>query len=318
MVSEAVSSRALRFSSIASIGECMVELGVAPDGTTALGFGGDTLNTAIYLARLVARQGVAVDYVTAVGRDPFSDRMVSAWEAEGVGTALVHRHPDRIAGLYAITTAADGERSFTYWRGEAAARTLFDAPDADFEAALIGHDVLYLSAISVAILPAAGRERLIALLERHRANGGTVAFDSNYRPRLWASKTEAQETVERLWRVATVAFPSVDDEMALFDEADEDTVIARLKGYGHRECILKRGPNGPLIVAGGTSTAPLAVPPPAKAVDTTAAGDSFNAGYLAARALGAGVEDAALAGHSLAATVIRHRGAIIPLAAMPA
>ena len=77
---------------IASIGECMIELSQAAGGLLSRSYGGDTLNTAVYLARL----GVAVDYVTALGDDPWSDEMVSAWRAEGVGTGHVVRVPGRL------------------------------------------------------------------------------------------------------------------------------------------------------------------------------------------------------------------------------
>src|SRR5438874_12313443 len=98
--------------SVACIGECMVELSEQPDGSLSRGFGGDTLNTAVYLARL----GVAVDYVTALGDDPWSGEMLAAWHAEGIGTGLIVRVPGRLPGLYLISTDADGQRRFSYWR----------------------------------------------------------------------------------------------------------------------------------------------------------------------------------------------------------
>src|SRR4051812_50110599 len=93
----------------------MIELREMADGRFARSYGGDTLNTAIYLARL----GVAVDYVTALGDDPWSDEMIAGWAAEGIGTEQVARVPGRVPGLYIIQTDARGERSFLYWRGNA-------------------------------------------------------------------------------------------------------------------------------------------------------------------------------------------------------
>ena len=100
---------------VASIGECMIEIAVKPGGDAQLASGGDTLNTAVYLAR----QGVAVDYVTALGDDPYSDEMLARWQAEGVGTGLVPRLPGRVPGLYMIRTDDRGERTFHYWRDRA-------------------------------------------------------------------------------------------------------------------------------------------------------------------------------------------------------
>ena len=111
---------------VACIGECMVELSERPDGSLVRGFGGDTLNTALYLARL----GVAVDYVTALGDDVWSDEMAAAWAREGIGLGQVRRLPGRMPGLYIIRTDPAGERSFHYWRERAAARDLFAGPGA--------------------------------------------------------------------------------------------------------------------------------------------------------------------------------------------
>src|SRR5262245_50700170 len=167
---------------VASVGECMIELSQAGDGLLRRSWGGDTLNTAVYLARL----GVTVDYVTALGDDPLSDEMVAAWKAEGVGTARVVRVPGRLPGLYLISTDAAGQRRFDYWRDSAPARLLFDLPETDETvAALARYNLVYVSGISLALYGDSGRARLFEALDAARARGGRVAFDTNFRSRLW-------------------------------------------------------------------------------------------------------------------------------------
>ena len=87
--------------------------------------GGDTFNTAVYMARA----GIDVAYATALGDDPYSDGIVSMAAAEGIGTDLILRVPGRLPGLYMIETDPKGERRFRYWRDEAPARELFELPD---------------------------------------------------------------------------------------------------------------------------------------------------------------------------------------------
>ena len=116
---------------VAAIGECMLELTHRDARTLALGFGGDTLNTALYLARTAAGREIAVDYVTALGDDPMSESMIAAWQAEGIGTSRVARLPRRLPGLYLIRTNDAGERRFFYWRSEAAVRSLFVTPETE-------------------------------------------------------------------------------------------------------------------------------------------------------------------------------------------
>lgn len=289
----------------------MIELSLgADDGQSRVGYAGDTLNTAIYLRRGLPAE-YDVEFVSVVGGDPLSDRMLAFIEAEGVGTAHMRRHPERIPGLYAITTDAEGERSFTYWRENSAARTLFvDDDGADFEA-LSEFDLVYYSAITLAILSDPARAAFFEWIDRFRAAGGEIAFDSNYRPRLWASAEIARDAVATAWSKCDVAFPSVDDEIELFDDAGPDAVLKRIEGYGCRFGALKRGGEGPLPIGQSLEDLPD-FRRVEKVIDTTAAGDSFVGGFLVEYAQGGPIDAALLSGHEYAACVITHPGAIIP------
>lgn len=295
---------------VACIGECMVELTLPRDEADAgrIGFAGDTLNAAVYLKR--SAPGIEVAYVTALGTDPLSERMLGFFAAEGLDTGLIERRPDRAPGLYAISLDARGERSFTYWRDSSAARTLFAPPAAVTPDRLAGFDLIYLSGITLAILSPAARGMLGGFLSGYRVRGGRVAFDSNYRPRLWPDAATARREIGALWAVTDIGLPSVDDEMALWGDPDADAVLARLRAAGVARGALKRGADGPLPIG---PAGPLpAFPPAPRVVDTTAAGDSFNGAYLAALLAGGSEADCLAAGHAMAAKVIGHPGAIIP------
>ncbi|RUP17737.1 sugar kinase [Methylobacterium sp.] len=299
---------------VACIGECMVELSERPDGNLVRGFGGDTLNTALYLARL----GVAVDYVTALGDDIWSDEMAAAWGREGIGLERVRRLQGRMPGLYIIRTDADGERSFHYWRDRAAARDLFTEPGAaETEAELERYDLVYLSGISLSLYGETGRAALSETLARLRDRGGRVAFDTNYRPRGWPDRDEAWAAFRAALALADVIFASAEDLDWLFGAAGEDEV---LRHRGRAEIVLKTsGASGPVArVLHGPADTAVPAGRAARVVDTTAAGDSFAAGYLAARIAGLAPEAAAAEAHRLAGAVIGHRGAVIPRDAMPA
>ena len=226
---------------VVCFGECMLELQGEAFGTMRQTFGGDTLNTAVYLARCGRRAGIAVDYATALGDDALSAGMMARWLAEGIGLSLVQRLPGRLPGLYLIEVDARGERRFSYWRDQAAARAYFDAATTPLEDAAGDIDALYFSGISLAILPPAGRERLLALAARVRVRGGTVAFDNNYRPRLWPDAASARVAFEAATGVATLALMTLDDEQALWGEADAAMQLQRTLALPCDEVVVKRG-----------------------------------------------------------------------------
>jgi 2-dehydro-3-deoxygluconokinase len=295
---------------VACIGECMIELSAAAGGLLSRGYGGDTLNTAVYLARL----GVAVDYVTALGDDIWSDEMVRAWGSEGVGTDLVVRVPGRLPGLYLISTDEAGQRRFHYWRDSAPARQLFDLPETDRIAnALTDYDAIYFSGISLSLYGEAGRDRFFGVLDRARALGRRIVFDTNFRSRGWPDKAQAKAVYRAALRRADLIMASTEDLDLLFGDGS----LAELPAASPRiEVVLKLAEPAVRIFHDGTEQT-IATEGVAGVVDTTAAGDSFAAAYLAARLAGADPAAAARCGHRLAGAVVCHRGAIIPRTAMP-
>ncbi|EOG5759809.1 putative 2-dehydro-3-deoxygluconokinase [Vibrio cholerae] len=306
----------MKVNRVAVIGECMVEL-QKTDDQLKQSFGGDTLNTALYLSRLTQQHGVTTAYVTGLGKDPFSKEMLANWQQEGINTDLVQISDNKLPGIYAIETAADGERSFFYWRNDSAAKYwLRDGSVESFAAALSQNQVIYLSGISLAILPTDCREKLVELLTLCRKDGVKVAFDDNFRPALWESLDAARDMYASILRLTDIAFLTFDDEVMLYGDSEEQQAIERTQAFGVKEIVVKRGVQECYVVTPNDFIAVPAVKV-SNVVDTTAAGDSFSAGYLAKRLTGGSTVDSAVAGHTLAGTVIQHRGAIIPRDAMP-
>ncbi|MDO5641048.1 MAG: sugar kinase [Paracoccus sp. (in: a-proteobacteria)] len=295
---------------ILSIGEAMVELSpAAGDDQWRLGIAGDTLNTAWYLRRILP-DGWRVGYLSRVGMGGFSQKMLDFLLAEGIETAHVTQDPAREIGLYAISLK-NGERSFSYWRDTSAARGLADDP-ALLADALAGCRLAYLSGITMAILPPKGRAALLDALAHARATGTTVVFDPNLRPRLWADAGTMRAGIEAAAASADLVFPSFDDEAAHFGDADLDATITRYLDLGAGHVVVKNG-GGPMAYGGVQGRGRIDGLVPETPVDTTAAGDSFNAGYLAAWLEGADCEAAIRAGHALSRQVIGQRGALVPV-----
>jgi 2-dehydro-3-deoxygluconokinase len=241
--------------------------------------------------------------------------MIAAWNAEGVGTRRVVRLPGKLPGLYMIQTDAKGERQFFHWRDSAAARRLMDLPETDDVLNfLMSCDIVYLSAITLSIYEPAGRARLFAAIKRARILGTRFVFDTNFRARGWPDRDIAREVFAEAFAAADIALTSTEDLLALYPGESHDQLMARIPTA---ELVYRlTDPVSLLRYPGGTAEVraePMAKP----VVDTTAAGDSFAAAYIAARLTGSDPVEAAEAGHRLASVVVCYPGAIIPGYAMP-
>ena len=294
---------------VVAVGEMMIELARGADGRFALSCGGDTFNTAIYLARA----GIDVALATALGDDPHSDRILALAATEGIGRDLVLRRPGRLPGLYLVSTDPGGAKTFHYWRDAAPARELFEFAEWPHIAeGLLSARVIYFSGITLSLYSNEGLGRFLAIIELARENGVKVAFDGNFRPRGWTGDIGRIRAVflEALKRV-DIALPTYDDEAVLWGDASPEATVDRLQAFGIGEIVVKNGPNGALV-ASSAWREHVPVPEVIEPVDPTAAGDGFNAGYLSERLRGQKPLDAAFVAHRLAGQVIRHRGGIMP------
>jgi 2-dehydro-3-deoxygluconokinase len=293
---------------IVSIGECMVELARGDDGRFQLAFGGDTFNTSVYMARL----GGDVAYLTAVGDDPYSGGILDLARREGIDVDSVPTLSGRMPGLYLIETNA-GERTFWYWRDRAPARELFELGESTRIAGVItAADVVYFSGVTLSLYSTAGLERFAETVQAAKSDGALVVMDSNYRPRGWGGDVARARTVfARFWSLADMALPTFEDEEMLWGAQSIDSALDRILSFGVREAVLKCGADG-AIAATPDGRRRILCNPGVAPIDTTAAGDSFNAAYVCARLADMPQDAATVAAHRLAGIVVRHRGAIVP------
>jgi 2-dehydro-3-deoxygluconokinase len=297
----------------AFIGECMIELRHESEDLLRLGFAGDVFNAAAYLARSAAGSAVTVEFVTITGDDPYSGRMREAWRAHGVGDTLAPVLPGGRPGLYLIRLDGNGERTFYHYRRESAARGLFGpGQPGSVDDAIAACDLVYLSAITLSIMTAPARQRLLRTLAMARARGGRVVFDSNFRPSGWASAAQAAAAITETLALTDIGLPTLADEQAVFGDADEVACVSRLRAAGVAEIVVKLGADGCLVAAPDGAAVRVPAVSGVTVVDTTAAGDAFNGAYLAARLRGAPPLAAAQAGNALAAEVVAAPGALLP------
>jgi 2-dehydro-3-deoxygluconokinase len=294
--------------SLGFIGECMLELRQRDDHFI-MGYGGDVFNAAVY----ATRTGANAFFISAIGDDHYSSYLLDAWQKEGVNVETVRVIPHASPALYIIETDDGGERSFSYWRDSSPFKSLLKPGNYldTLSSTLAGLDCIYFSGISLAVLPEVDRETLLDILKSTRSSGKQVAFDPNYRPKLWASREEALKWIDLAYSVSDIALPSFDDEFELRGAKSKDHLINQLLELGPEEIVVKHGKLG-AIVSMNNETTTHDADVVETVIDTTAAGDSFNGAYLAHRMAGVDACAAAKIGCRVAGTVIQHQGAIIP------
>ena len=291
------------------IGECMAEFSPQTNGDFKLGFAGDTFNTAWYLMQLLPKHW-NVQYFTNIGDDKMSSQMLAFMADSGVDTSHVKITAGQTTGLYVISLDK-GERSFSYWRSASAARSLADDPDRLASAAK-GADCVFFSGITLAILPDAAKSSFLEQMKELRQSGARVVFDPNIRTRLWSNRDDIRTWINRAYAVAAMALPSFEDERDIFGDEDILATARRISDLGVQEIVVKNG-GGTCLVQLGADSRTIAPPSAIAPVDTTGAGDSFNAGYLAARLAGQSPFDSVLNAHRIASRVILSPGALVRL-----
>lgn len=289
------------------VGEPLVELLEDPPGTLRRGFGGDALNLAVTLKR--ASPALDVAFASAVGDDPDSDALLTLCRDEDIDISWIRRVAGAGLGRYRVSVDATGERSFTYERSASPFRGALDEGGGLPDAAAV--DVLCCSGIAMAVLHDAGRRALLMFATAVRERGGTVVYDPNHRPALWADEADARAWTERVVRIVDVLLASTEDGRRLTDADTPAEMADAFRAMGAREVVVTDGAN-PCMVAAGDVVVGVAPATAVPVMDTTAAGDAFDAGYLAARLRGEPPSASALLGHAAAGTAVGHRGALPP------
>ncbi|MCU4677037.1 sugar kinase [Catenovulum sp. 2E275] len=296
-------------SSLLALGEGMVELKQDSTGQLIHKYAGDTLNTAIYAKRWMPE--VDVYYFSAVGQDMFSRQMLDYLKSEQLNTQAMLTTDQANIGIYAIQTDDAGERSFTYWRKDSAATQMIKLLSAKGGAeALPDVGFVFFSGISLAILAEDDKAALLDLLAKLRQKGAKIAFDPNYRARMWQNQEHAKNWIVKAYQASDIVLPGLDEHQDLFGHQTVDDVKNFMQAQGVTEFVIKAGKDG---VYGFNQTQDCHVPfnPAPTQVDTTAAGDSFAGTYMSSRVAGQSMLDAIKNADSVAREVVQHPGAIM-------
>ncbi len=300
--------------SLLVIGECMMELrALAVGGLDSSGFehafAGDTYNSAVYAKRW--HPSITARIFTAVGNDVISASMLNTWQKEGIDYDHVPRSRDLHPGIYAISTSEEGERSFIYWREQSAAKQMMKLLEAQGGVTTLPEvDYLYFSGISLGILSDSDKHELLEMTQHLRSQGTKVAFDPNYRPKMWRNAKHAREWMDKAYRCCDIAFPGLDDHETLYKQTNHQAIHEYLSEFEITEIVIKCNEAGVFGFGADGILVHQPFEPAPKQVDSTAAGDSFAGIYLSCRLMGVDMAKSIEDATAVARMVVQHKGAI--------
>lgn len=301
--------------SICFFGEPLLELGCDTFDMLSAKVAGDVFNTAVYLKRLqlFSKNTGRAGLFTCVGDDPLSQKLLTACAQHNIDKRWVYQNKSRTIGRYAVSLDDKGERSFRYWRNDSAARTLFSrVSESVAEEIAQSYEYFYFSGISLAVVENHLRDQMWQFFHSLKSKGVKLVFDTNYRAALWSDAKQAKAEFEKAFNLVELAFVGVEDCQPLFDfnYGSAQGLISIASQFNCPNLVIKNG-DKPVLYRGRHGELSVSLKPAPKVIDTTAAGDSFNSGFLFGWLSDAPVADCIRLGAETAAIVIQHLGAII-------
>ena len=289
---------------ICSIGECMVELSNSKNKQYSFGYAGDTANSAIYFSRL----GASSSYITSVGNDILSKKMVKFLGEEKVKTNDIYVNKKKSLGLYLIQNKSNGEKNFFYWRSNSSAKFLFDNINIkSLSKNIIKCDAIYFSGITLSIYNAKNLLKFYKLLTLVKKNGVKVYFDFNVRIRNWMNLSTALKSIKKFSKLADIILMTEEDLKSLGLNNYKKTIIK----YFKNKTVIFRSSKGEINVFIENDFKNYKLKFKDKVKDTTGCGDAFNAGFLFNYFNKNPIKDCLFIAHNLAKDVAQTKGAII-------
>ena len=285
------------------IGECLIELFEEAPHIYKQSVAGDVFNTLFYASRV----GLKTGFISNFGSDELTKNILEVMDREGIDRSCTSRSEKKTNGMYLISINESGDPYYSFWRSDSAARETLQTIDVKkLEEYISSSKYFHFSAIAFAILHE--REILISLLKKLHGKV-RITFDTNFRKGLWDDISILKNFIESASSFVDVLFVSKTDDEDIFGVRTAEEAMKYYQELRYKLIIYKQGADDVLVCDGNII---IRVPTikNIKVVDATAAGDAFNAGFIAAQIHGENIESSVHAGNSCAAFAIGRRGGL--------
>ena len=272
-------------------------------------FGGAPMNTLVGVARLGSSSGA----IAAVGDDPFGQFLVKELTKNGVDTSRVKVKRGMLTTLAFVANEPEtGERSFIFYRKPLVSGTSDNAlqiEDVDLEY-ISNARILHVSGFSLSQNPS--RKAVLTAIRHARKAGVKVSFDPTLRIDVWNSERSIRRLYGQVLRLSDIATFSREEAAFIFGTDNPEKAARTALRSGTGIIGIKLGADGALLET--KEGQKISVPAfPVKVVDTTGAGDGWNAGLLVGLLKGWDLETSVLVANAVGALVVTKRGAITAL-----
>jgi len=284
---------------LTAIGECLIEFNELEGGFYSRALAGDVVNTLFYANRL----GLQSEFISCFGNDPFTKSIVQFFKKEGVSIEHVPIL-NQNNGVYFVQVQS-GQSVFHFLRKDSAATETLNALSIDEIGSVISssHQFLF-TGVGLAVLK--NKEKLVALLPNLKDT--RLYFDINFRPSLWSDPAELIDMVKEIAHTVHTIFVSEGDDAKLFGTRSVKKAMEHYRSLGYERGVYRVGEQGAYAWLGNTAYYATALN--VAVVDTTGAGDAFNAGFLSSDKWNGDIRNGLQWGTASAAVAIQERGGI--------
>ena len=291
---------------VCSIGEAMIEISNIKNSFYNQSFAGDTLNFCNYLDK----KKLNAFFLSAIGKSEINQSLLDFVKSKNISTKYIKQINQFEIGLYLIKNKDNGEKQFFYWRDESAAKQYFNNIDfLNLYKELKNFDYIYFSGITLSIIHISKLNNFIKLLKLLKRKKVKIVFDFNIRPSRW-NKKNLNIFLDSVLKFVDICFLSGEDMNNWKNKNNIKSHEQIVRKYKIKHSIFRKNAKFTYVFLNKTRYV-FRNKLLKKVVDTSGAGDGFNAAYLSNFIVNNDPVLALKAGSSLGSKIVMKKGAIV-------